>query len=276
MRLHSIHRRLDTWISHRILSIGLIEVALNHPLVPFTGLAIHPKTHAPVGGIQIPYGGVPIRKFVEVVFAGRAVRRIPVVELAPNPVGDMVIGNCAPSGFHSAGFVAGGRGDLTTLCLLRLLGDDVDHSVYGIGSPHHSPRTPYHFDLLYVAHGDIDRVPDDAGKQRRPARASPTTNGSNCANERDARGEAGEAARLRETAAPRAQWRRRSDLRFSGSTPPVRRSPGAAGSTGPIAPARGRCWRRYRGRSRRRKSSAWSSAMRARTRSFAIKPGWRC
>jgi|GEM_PF-4497952 len=79
----------------------------------------------------------------------------------------MVIGNCAPSGFHSAGFVAGGRGDLTTLCLLRLLGDDVDHSVYGIGSPHHSPRTPYHFDLLYVAHGDIDRVPDDAGKQRR-------------------------------------------------------------------------------------------------------------
>src|SRR5450432_2395107 len=130
--------------------------------------------------------------------------RMMLSTVAANPVGDMVIGNCAPSGFHSAGFGAGGRGDLTALCLLRLLGDDVDHSVYGIGSPHHSPRTPYHFDLLYVAHGDIDRVPDDAGKQRRPARASPTTNGSNCANERDARGEAGEAARLRETAAPRA------------------------------------------------------------------------
>src|SRR5664279_1607331 len=129
MRLHSLYRRLDARIRRRILAIGLIEVALNHPLVLFGGLAIHPETQDSGAGIQIPYGGVPVGKLVEVIVAGRAIRRSPVVELTPDPVGNTVIGRCTPSGFQaSTVLVARGRSYLAPFGLLRLSGDHVDHS----------------------------------------------------------------------------------------------------------------------------------------------------
>src|ERR1019366_9453707 len=49
MPLHSNHRRLDSRIAQRILPIGLVEVALNRPLVLLVGLPIHPETHASAG-----------------------------------------------------------------------------------------------------------------------------------------------------------------------------------------------------------------------------------
>ena len=85
VRLQAIDDRLDTLEGHRILPVGLEQVALNHPLVLLIGLPVHAETHAPGGGVQIPDVGVKIGERAEVEHAGRVVGRESGNRVCPKP-----------------------------------------------------------------------------------------------------------------------------------------------------------------------------------------------
>ena len=58
------------------------------------------------------------------------------------------------------------RRDESALCVLRVLGNDVDHAVHRVGAPHGRARTADHLDTLDIFEHRVLKLPVDSGEER--------------------------------------------------------------------------------------------------------------
>src|SRR6185295_633710 len=88
------------------------------------------------------------------------------VGLAVEAVGDVVADLAAPAGGAEGAFLgAAAAGDAAALGVLRLLGDDVDDAVDGVGAPDGGAGTADDLDAVDVLEVHVLRGPEDAREE---------------------------------------------------------------------------------------------------------------
>src|SRR3972149_4741341 len=132
MALIAWYREGWRWDLIRLQGHGnpIIIVALQRHRVRLAGIVIHPKTTSPLMPL--------VRRCTAILQITRTAIKPPAI----HPVIYVLANAAAGSGIGIPALMCSRSAlDQNTLCVLRLLCDDVDNAVYGIGAPDCGPRT---------------------------------------------------------------------------------------------------------------------------------------